>query len=124
MHNRHTMLPPVELTDPVWTIEHVALALRLQLRATRTVIAAPGFPAPFRTPTGANARKYWIREDVLAHFAALRTPAAAAPPARQLAPAPAAHAALPAPAVAALDPQEAALARLRSMPAASTRSAR
>ena len=39
----------------------------------------PGFPAPFQVAPGANARNYWMREDVLAYFATKRTPVA--PPA-------------------------------------------
>jgi len=78
MHTRTTPLPPVELADPVWTIEHVARLLRLGPRATRTAITAPGFPAPFRLNPSPTARLYWLREDVLAHLATL---AGAPPPA-------------------------------------------
>lgn len=71
MHARATPLPPVDPADPIWTVEHLAAALRLRERATRELIAAPHFPAGFRLSQAPTARRYWLREDVLTHFASL-----------------------------------------------------
>ena len=110
MNARRTPLPAPALTDPIWTVEHIALALRREVRSTRAVIAQPGFPPAFQPIPGANTRKYWMADQVLAHFAALRpgpTASAAAPTAAGPAVAP------------ADDTHAAALARLRSLPKAS-----
>ena len=89
MHTRTTPLPPVDPADPIWTVEHLAAALRLGERATRQLIAAPAFPAGFRLSQAPTARRYWLREDVLEHFASLsvgttrrRTPGSPAPSAQ------------------------------------------
>ena len=84
MNPRTTPLPPVELADPIWTLEHIAHALRLGTRATRTVIAAPSFPPAFRLTAAPTARLYWMREQVLAHFAA-QTAAPSTAPVTQMA---------------------------------------
>ncbi len=65
MHTRTTPLPPVDLADPIWTVEHVAAAFRLGPRATRSLIARPDFPAAFRLSDARTARLYWRREQVL-----------------------------------------------------------
>ena len=83
MNARTAPLPPPDLADPIWTIEHVALALRLRLRATRTLVASPGFPAPFRLGNSPTARRYWIRDDLLAHLGALRSGSARGRPRRR-----------------------------------------
>lgn len=70
MHTRTTPLPPVELADPIWTIEHVALAFRIGIRATRSLIATPNFPTAFRASSAPKARLYWRREQVLDFVAA------------------------------------------------------
>ena len=88
MNTRTAPLPPVDLTDPIWTVEHAAAALRLGPRATRTVVATTGFPTPFRLNDAPTARLDWVRDDVLAHFAALTSglaELAALPTARELA---------------------------------------
>lgn len=77
MNTRTTPLPPVELTDPIWTVEHLERALRLGERATRTLIAGPTFPAGFRLTDAPTARRYWLREHVLDHFASLSAVATA-----------------------------------------------
>ena len=72
MNPRTTPLPPVDLTDPIWTLEHLAQALRLGERATRTLVAGAGFPSPFRLTSSRTARLYWMRQDLLDHFASPR----------------------------------------------------
>lgn len=57
MNKRTTDLPPINLADPIWTIEHLALALRQGERATRTLIADPTFPAGFRLTASPTARQ-------------------------------------------------------------------
>lgn len=103
MHPRTTPLPPVDLSDPVWTIEHVQRVLRLGLRATRTAVSTTGFPAAFRLNASPTARLYWLREDVLAYFATLASQAQPAVPTVQVEartrPVTAARQARPAPAV-------------------------
>ena len=84
MHPRTTPPPPVELADPVWTIEHVQRVLRLGLRATRTAVGAAGFPPAFRLNASPTARLYWLREDVLAYFATLAPQAPPAVPSVQV----------------------------------------
>lgn len=87
MHTRTCDLPPVELTDPVWTVEHLALALRQGERATRTLVTEPAFPAGFRLNDAPTARRYWLRQQVLDHFASLSVaPATRRTPARRPAP--------------------------------------
>ena len=78
MNPRTTPLSPVALTDPVWTVAHLEAGLRLSERAIRSLIADPAFPAGFRLTGAASARRYWLREDLLTHFASLSS----APPAR------------------------------------------
>ncbi len=56
MHPRATPLSPAELTNLLWTFEHLARALRLGERATRTAITDPTFPAPFRLTASPTAR--------------------------------------------------------------------
>ncbi|MFP3712561.1 hypothetical protein [Puerhibacterium sp. TATVAM-FAB25] len=81
MNARTAPLPPADLADPIWTIEHLALALRLQARATRAVVARPGFPAPIRLTASPKARSYWLREQVLAYLTGLSGTAPATAPA-------------------------------------------
>ena len=94
MHPRTTPLPPPDLADPIWTVEHLALAFRLGARATRALVAAPGFPAAFRAGPARTARLYWRREQIL-DLVAAGTAAIAGP---APAPAPATAPAAPAPA--------------------------
>jgi hypothetical protein len=110
MNTRTCPLPPVELTDPIWTVEHLALALRQGERATRTLVASAGFPAAFRLNDAPTARLYWLREHLLSHFASLSAPARPAPAPPQCRPA--------GPGAAALaDPDAAALAAIALLPA-------
>ncbi|MBO3084123.1 hypothetical protein [Cellulomonas fengjieae] len=71
MHTRTSDLPPIEPSDPIWTVEHLAAALRQGERATRTLTGDASFPAGFRLNDSPNARRYWLREHVLDHFASL-----------------------------------------------------
>jgi len=65
MFKRTHELPQIQLTDPIWTIEHVAAALRIGERAARDVIKRPGFPSPSRLGSGPTSRLYWLAQDVL-----------------------------------------------------------
>lgn len=65
MHTRTTPLPPIDLADPIWTVEHVALAFRIGIRATRSLIATPDFPNAFRASSAPKALLYWRRDQVL-----------------------------------------------------------
>ena len=60
MLTRTSPLPPVSLADPIWTFDHLEVALRLGERATRTLIADRAFPAGFRLNEAASARRYWL----------------------------------------------------------------
>lgn len=104
MHTRTTPLPPVDLADPIWTVEHVALAFRIGIRAARTLIARPDFPAAFRLSEGRTARLYWRRERVLdfVDTTATATPEQTTP--APVAPRRAATVGEPAPATAAAAP--------------------
>ncbi|MCC2317140.1 hypothetical protein [Cellulomonas chengniuliangii] len=115
MHPRTTPLPPPDLADPIWTVEHVALAFRLGARATRALVAAPGFPAAFRTGPARTARLYWRREQVLNFVAAGTAPMPTpVPPAAAPAPARPTTAAAPPRYVAGEDDALAAIAAVRS----------
>ncbi len=58
MRVRTSELPPVDLADPIWTVEHRALALRQCRPATRTLIADPAFPAGLRLSASPTGRQY------------------------------------------------------------------
>jgi hypothetical protein len=57
----------IDLSVPIWTIEHVAAACHLSVDAAREYTYRDDFPA---AKTG-FARNLWLREDVLGWFAAL-----------------------------------------------------
>jgi hypothetical protein len=57
----------LDLSVPIWTIDHVAAALHLSVDTAREHTYTAGFPAP----RGGFARHLWLREEVLAWFAAL-----------------------------------------------------
>ncbi|WP_148575018.1 hypothetical protein [Nocardioides caldifontis] len=58
----------IDLNDPIWTIRHVAAALdHLSVDSAREHTYRADFPAP-RAPFASNL---WLREEVLAWFAAL-----------------------------------------------------
>jgi hypothetical protein len=57
----------IDLSVPIWTIEHVAAALRLSVDTAREYTYTPAFPAA----RAGFARHLWLREEVLAWFAAL-----------------------------------------------------
>lgn len=123
MNKRTIELPPIDLADPIWTIEHLALALRQGERATRTLIADPAFPAGFRLSASPTARQYWLRDQILDHFASLcaATPA----PARAPRPAPRTTPAVPTQSrPTAADRDAAALAELATLPTTANRSIR
>ena len=63
----------VDLSAPIWAIEHVAAALHLSVDTAREYTYRAGFPAA----KAGFARNLWLREEVLAWFAEL--PAAAGP---------------------------------------------
>jgi hypothetical protein len=103
MHTRTTPLSPVDLADPIWTIEHVALAFRLGVRATRSLIARPDFPGAFRLSDARTARLYWRREQVLDFVAGGATTGATQATSAPLAPRSTVTAGRPAPATGPLD---------------------
>lgn len=57
----------IDLSVPIWTIEHVAAALHLSEDTARQHTYLSSFPAP---RAGFN-RNLWLREQVLAWFAEL-----------------------------------------------------
>jgi predicted DNA-binding transcriptional regulator AlpA len=61
------------LSDPIWTVEHVAAAFAVSVETGREYANRADFP-PARTP---GTRLLWARAEVLAWFEALpaRTPA-------------------------------------------------
>ncbi|MDM7853646.1 hypothetical protein [Cellulomonas alba] len=123
MHSRRTPLPEISLGDPIWTVEHIALALRQQTRATRTLIGRPDFPPAFRLCDAPNARKYWLRETVLAYLPTLLPVAPvsiATGPKPTTTPGPTE---LAAPVQTAVDPHAAALAKIAALPHATSRRA-
>jgi predicted DNA-binding transcriptional regulator AlpA len=73
MFKRTHELPQIQLTDPIWTVEHISAALRIGERAVRDVIKRSGFPTPSRLGSGPTARLYWVAQDVLDY---MRTQAA------------------------------------------------
>ncbi|MFC0707876.1 hypothetical protein [Cellulomonas uda] len=83
MNKRTTPLPPPSFGDPIWTIEHIALAVRQSVRSARALAATDGFPSPFRLGAASNGRKYWMPAQVLSFLSALTgtadTPALAGP---------------------------------------------
>lgn len=111
MHSRHAPLPAPAHTDAVWTVEHVALVLRREVRSARTVVAQPGFPAPFTVSAGSNATRYWMPQSVLAYFAGLQAVAVASAGTSPTTPT---NVDTPTD-----DPRAVALARLRALPKAS-----
>ena len=111
MHTRHTPLLAPAPTDVVWTVEHIALVLRREVRSARTVVAQPGFPAPFTVSPASNATRYWMPQSVPAYFARLQAAVVACADTSPVTPTN-----LHTPTD---DPQAVALARLRALPKAS-----
>lgn len=58
---------PVDLSDPIWTIHHVARVLHLSVDRAREVSYSAGFPAP----RAGFSRNLWLRAQVLDWFEAL-----------------------------------------------------
>lgn len=58
---------PVDLSDPIWTIHHLARALHLSVDRAREVTYSPTFPAP----RAGFSRNLWRRAQVLDWFDAL-----------------------------------------------------
>ncbi len=58
---------PINLSDPIWTIEHVAAAFDLSVDTAHEHTYRPGFPVP----KDGFSKNLWRREDVLAWFAEL-----------------------------------------------------
>ncbi|KAA1423554.1 hypothetical protein FE697_008120 [Mumia zhuanghuii] len=59
----------IDLNAPIWGIHHLADALGLSADRAREHTYSPAFPAP----KAGFASNLWLREDVLAWFAALPT---------------------------------------------------
>ena len=122
MHARTSPLPPIALADPVWTIEHVALAFRIGIRSSRSLVASPGFPTPFRLNASRTARLYWRREDVLAHLARASDPTtplrSETPPKANTSPTPTTSTRMPRAAITSSDlaSDDAALAAIAALP--------
>ena len=57
----------VDLSVPIWTIEHVAAALHLSVDAAREYTHRPDFPRPREC----FARNLWTRQEILDWFATL-----------------------------------------------------
>ena len=55
---------PVDLSDPIWTIHHVAQALHLSVDPAREFTYTAGFPAP----RDGFSRHLWLRQEVLDWF--------------------------------------------------------
>jgi hypothetical protein len=60
---------PVDLSDPIWTIHHLARALHLSVDRAREFTYTADFPAP----RGGFSRNLWLRPEVLDWFATLPT---------------------------------------------------
>lgn len=60
-------LADLDLNAPIWTVQHIAVALHLDLGAACAVVARPDFPLP----RDGFAADLWLREHVLAWFADL-----------------------------------------------------
>jgi len=58
----------INLSAPIWAIEHVAVALHLEVDTAREYTSSPTFPAP----KAGFARHLWLREEVLDWFRDLR----------------------------------------------------
>jgi predicted DNA-binding transcriptional regulator AlpA len=61
-----------DLSDPIWTVEHIAHCFHIEVDTTREYTARDDFPAPRRLSPG-GGRFLWPREDVLAWFHQLPT---------------------------------------------------
>lgn len=60
---------PVDLSDPIWTIHHVARALHLSVDRAREFTYTADFPAP----RAGFSRNLWLRSEVLDWFDKLPT---------------------------------------------------
>ena len=67
MNTTHTPLSALDLSSPVYAIESIALLLHVSVDTARQYTYRKDFPAP----RVLGARNLWMREDVLAWFAAL-----------------------------------------------------
>ena len=75
-------IPVADLSDEVWTIDHIAAYMRMRPSAAYARIRQAGFPEPF---TGNCRHRRWLAVEVRAHFASAQ-PRTAPSPARTAAP--------------------------------------
>ena len=59
-------IPAADLTDEVWTVDHIAAYLRMRPSAAYARAREDGFPEPF---IGNCRHRRWHAADVRAHFA-------------------------------------------------------
>lgn len=60
----------ISQSDPIWSTDHVALALGVSTETAQQYAARSDFP-PARQVAGAGGRLLWRREDVVTWFAGL-----------------------------------------------------
>lgn len=77
-------IPVADLSDEVWTIDHISAYMRMRPSAAYARIRQAGFPEPF---TGNCRHRRWLAVEVKAHFAGAQPRTAPAPaPVRAAAP--------------------------------------
>lgn len=63
MRHATTQIPQADLSNPIWTIEHLCSYFHLRKAAATARTRLPGFPAPI---AGAQRYRRWKAEEVLA----------------------------------------------------------
>jgi hypothetical protein len=61
-----TSAPDIDLTDEVWTLQHIAKHVKLSLKGARVLVSHPDFPKPLLCQ---QRNRRWLKSAVMRHLA-------------------------------------------------------